>query len=653
MVGKINIDMDTIQKGKWQIGMTKQYQGKTYVVSGFNAKGKELWKLQNKQQGGAQTQQPAAPKPKEDKKDDVKPTTKQATDNKQEEKKPSSDTKQQTKTTDKSAVADYGMPKPKVTYKNASAHPEAPFFVPKTFFVGGKQFHRDKVREVYGDKTKTPDKSLLIVINNKGKSGEGNNENFVQLALEEAAARGIPESQINIDENAKIRKQWKQLKYRYDLEHKKEKSDVPIEEQDTLDLSILEDMDIDKFLNKFNSGEDSYLNKEDDRVKKEFNNFTTLYDRQRFDAFTDYMHLQDPMYDGPRSQLFDLNGALLNFFEDRDPESVPIMISAGGAGAGKTTGMRIVADAANLEFFDPDKGHQPGDGNYDIYMAAKDINDDLDFRKLLTDHNGKIIVFDDKDKLLTTSASKLISMMKSLGDGDPKNRVFVDSSGNQQRFDGKILFITNKSWDTLNKNEDNKAVLSRAIKHDVHLTVNETLDILKDRYKTMGPSLKGIVTPQEEQDIRRELYDMMVFEKDTLDPAKFTPRKFVEGLEHIKTVLRKNSKLDKDPNFANVLGSKKDWRTNIRSIFNKAMQLDGDDSFEKAVELNEKNKGYFLKIYRKDPKKFVELFGEKTKERLFGDGDEEETVDFDEKVEKSIIDEFNVSHDEAMQILGL
>lgn len=35
---------DELEKGKWQIGMTKDYQGVTYVVAGFNAKGTPLWK---------------------------------------------------------------------------------------------------------------------------------------------------------------------------------------------------------------------------------------------------------------------------------------------------------------------------------------------------------------------------------------------------------------------------------------------------------------------------------------------------------------------------------------------------------------------------------------------------------------------------------
>lgn len=48
-------DEQTIEKGKWSVGMTKQYQGKTWVVSGFNAKGVPLWKVQKNSSGSEST----------------------------------------------------------------------------------------------------------------------------------------------------------------------------------------------------------------------------------------------------------------------------------------------------------------------------------------------------------------------------------------------------------------------------------------------------------------------------------------------------------------------------------------------------------------------------------------------------------------------
>lgn len=47
-------EVDELEKGKWQVGMTKQYQGKTYKVSGFNASGNPLWRLVKDDKGGSQ-----------------------------------------------------------------------------------------------------------------------------------------------------------------------------------------------------------------------------------------------------------------------------------------------------------------------------------------------------------------------------------------------------------------------------------------------------------------------------------------------------------------------------------------------------------------------------------------------------------------------
>ncbi len=634
---------DDLNKGKWVVGETKQYQGKTYQVSGFNAKNAPLWKLVK---NGDKPQQQSTTQPQakqEQKKDDV--TEKKTTVTPKPTEKP-----KQQKTEEGTVSEGYNAPKPTVTSKNEKAFDEAPFYVPEKFMVGDKIYNRDKVRSVYADKTKTPDSSLLKMINNKGKHGEGNNENFVQLALEEAQHRGITEDKIDIDDNSRIKRVWNNLKRKYDSTHRKDDDDVPEEEREGLDLSLLGNMDVEEFLNKFEDGDKSYFDKSDERVKKEFNNFTTLRDRQRYDVFTDLMNRKDPYYEGPKSQLFDLNSTLASFFEDRRPEAVPVMISAGGAGAGKTSGMLKVADFSNLEIFDPDKGHQPGDGNYDIYITSDDVDSDVDFRELLTKHNGKIIVFDDKDKLLITKSGKLISLMKSIADGNPKMRIFQDSGGNEQKFTGKLLFVTNKSMDTLNKDEDHKAIMSRTIKHDIHLTVNETLALLKDRYKTMGPNLEDLVTPKEEQDIRKEIYETMLFDKENLDPSKFTVRKFIECLEHVRKNLVKNQKIDKDPTASDTFGKKKDWRVGLREIFNKAIDFEGADLIEKAVELNDETRKKFLKLYKKDPKKFKELFGKRLTEEMKNNGKE---IEIDVEVEKAIESDFSMDYSEALSILGL
>ena len=52
--GGINVSSNYIEKAKWKIGDEKQYQGATWVVGGFNAKGTPLWR-KKKDGGGSAT----------------------------------------------------------------------------------------------------------------------------------------------------------------------------------------------------------------------------------------------------------------------------------------------------------------------------------------------------------------------------------------------------------------------------------------------------------------------------------------------------------------------------------------------------------------------------------------------------------------------
>ena len=75
---------------------------------------------------------------------------------------------------------------------------------------------------------------------------------------------------------------------------------------------------------------------------------------------------------------------------------------------------------------------------------SADVDDDKEFSDVLHKYNGKIIVFDDKDKLLTSRSGKLINMMKAIGDSDKKNRKFKNPEGKDEYFTGKLIFISNK-----------------------------------------------------------------------------------------------------------------------------------------------------------------------------------------------------------------
>lgn len=542
--------------------------------------------------------------------------------------------------------AQYDAPEPKIDYQTKKPHKEAPFLVPESWSVtapGGKlkKQSRSQLRDVL--KTKTDDEILGFL--NK----TGNNENLRQLAYEEAAARGIPEDKIDV--SGTLQKKWDQLKRQHDLLNPDVDDDKSEEEYGTYDMSLLENMDIEAFMENFPDGDLGWMERDHPKVMEEFNKFVSLSDRQRYDAFLDYQKRQDPYYESPQDQLHGLNRQLFMFMNN--PGGLPIFVSSGGAGAGKTTGMLKVAKESGLERFDPAR-HQPGDGSYDFVIVDKDVDDEKEFRKLLAEHNGKIIVFDDKDKLLTSTSSPIVSLMKSIGDGNPEMRVFKNMEGKQEQFRGKLMFITNKSMDRLNKDEDHKAIMSRAAKNDIKFTVNETLEILEKRYKTMGGKLKSASSPQEEQDIRQELYDTILANRDKIDPNKFTVRKFSELLELADTIISTNKQAEENDALGDLFGGKKDWRRSVIKELNKAEDIDIEKSAEEDLaEMDETSKKKMKECFKKNPKVCKELFGDEIIKLLNSDkaveSEEEET---EEEVKKALEDSLgSMTIEEAEDII--
>lgn len=540
--------------------------------------------------------------------------------------------------------AQYDAPEPKIDYQTKKPHKEAPFLVPESWNVtapGGKlkKQSRSQLRDVLKKKT---DDEILGFLNKTG-----NNENLRQLAYEEAAARGIPEDKINV--SGTLQKKWDQLKRKYDLLNPDVDDDKSEEEYGTYDMSLLENMDIEAFMENFPDGDLGWMERDHPKVMEEFNKFVSLSDRQRYDAFLDYQKRQDPYYESPQEQLQGLNRQLFMFMNN--PSGLPIFVSSGGAGAGKTTGMLKVAEGSALKIFDPKK-HQPGDGDYDFVIVDKDVEDEKEFRKLLTEHNGKIIVFDDKDKLLTSTSSPIVSLMKSIGDSNPEMRIFKNMEGKQEKFRGKLMFITNKSMDRLNKDEDHKAIMSRAAKNDIKFTVNETLEILEKRYKTMGDKLKSASTPQEEQDVRQELYDTILENRDKIDPNKFTVRKFTELLQLADTIILTNKRAEESDNFVDMFGDEKDWRRSVIKELNKAEDIDIEKSAEEDLaEMDETSKKKMKECFKKDPKGCKELFGDEIL-RLLNSEDEESEEETEEEVKKALEDSLgSMTIEEAEDII--
>ena len=639
---------EIIEKAKqWQVGDEQtDKHGVTYYVHALNAAGKPLWR-KKKDSGAKATKQTASAS-----------ASSSASSNKSTPNKSSDQAPNAQKTTSANTTGNkksYDAPTPTVTYKQAP-DPKINFQVPDEWQATDKNGtihdqHRGIYRKLYADKTKMDDAKLIKILNNPN-----GNENIRMIAYEEAMHRGIPENKINV--SGTLKNAWDRAKRKYDTLNDDDTGKDSEEEFMTYDLSALKGMDVDAFMEQFPNGDTGWTEKDDSRVQKEFNKFQTLSDRQRYDAFLDFQKRRDPLYASPKKQLKGLNRQLFFFMV---AGKKPLMVSSGGAGAGKTTGFLKAADAAAFTRFNPKK-HQPGDKDYDFYIVPKDIDDEKDFRNILAEHNGKLIVFDDKDKLLMSTASGIVSLMKSIADGNKEMRVFKNPKTNQEEtFTGQLLFITNKTMDALQKDEDHKAIMSRAVKNDARFTINENIELLRDRYKTMGEKMTSAADSNEEQEIRQKLFDIITDNVDKLDPDKFTVRKFTEALDYIDGVVTTNKQVEESDAAKELFGDVINWEREVINILNKAEETD----IEKALppysvtkkidvsEMDETAKKKMLEFYKKNPNGFVDLFGDEILEIINGKSEEDVVEDKDEEeVKKAFQDSIGeMSLNEAEDII--
>lgn len=635
---------EILEKAKqWQVGdEATQRDGTVIYVHAFNAAGKPLWR--KKKNGGAKaTQKTASASASSSASSTQAPAAKPA------------NAQQTAASPAPSKKKAYDAPTPTVTYKQAP-DPKVEFRVPEVWQATGKdgKIHdqnRETYRKLYADTTKMDDAKLIKILNNKN-----GNENVRMLAYEEAMHRGIPENKIDV--SGTLQGAWDKAKRKYDTLHSDDNGEDSEEEFITYDMSALKGMDVDAFMEQFPNGDTGWTEKNDSRVQNEFNKLQTLSDRQRYDAFLDFQKRRDPMYAAPKKQLQGLNR---QFFFFMTAGKKPLMVSSGGAGAGKTTGFLRSADAAGFTRFDPNK-HQPGDGDYDFYIAPKDIDDEKDFRKMLAEHNGKLIVFDDKDKLLMSTASGTVSLMKSIADGNKDMRVFKNpKTGKEEMFTGQLLFITNKTMDALQKDEDHKAIMSRAVKNDARFTINENIELLRDRYKKMGEKMTSAADANEEQEIRQKLFDIITDNVDKLDPDKFTVRKFTEALDYIDGIVATNKQAEESDDAEELFGGTVNWEREVLNILNKAEETDIEKalppySVTKKIDVSEMDdtaKKKMLEFHKKNPKEFAELFGDEVLKIINGKSEKDVVEDKDEEeVKKAFQDSIGeMSLNEAEDII--
>lgn len=327
-----------------------------------------------------------------------------------------------------------------------------------------------------------------------------------------------------------------------------------------------------------------YLNKNDDRVKKRFN-LKTKEGRIKYDQFVYKEKKKEPDYKDPVEVIQDLNEQYLEFLDNPEQR---FMISAGGAGIGKSYGFNKIAELLNMKPFE--EGDQPGDDDYDIFEAP-DVNSGKQLLGILKAHNGKIIVFDDNDKVLRRAdcASVMKKATATTGKrivGDP------DDIKSNFEFTGRIMIMTNKDLNSLAENEDTKAVISRAMMvSEIYLTVPEQIEVMKSRYQDyefkQAPRLDDEAADKKERD---EIMSLIEKNQKNIDPAQFTTRTFQEILINKRKVDNANEKRN-NPAFAAMIGSKqKDWKKVALDVLTKAAMNDfeGDavsDELVKAEDL--------------------------------------------------------------------
>lgn len=391
-----------------------------------------------------------------------------------------------------------------------------------------------------------------------------------------------------------------------------------------------------------------YLNKNDDRVKKRFN-LKTKEGRIKYDQFVYKEKKKEPDYKDPVEVIQDLNEQYLEFLDNPEQR---FMISAGGAGIGKSYGFNKIAELLNMKPFE--EGDQPGDDDYDIFEAP-DVNSGKQLLGILKAHNGKIIVFDDNDKVLRRAdcASVMKKATATTGKrivGDP------DDIKSNFEFTGRIMIMTNKDLNSLAENEDTKAIISRAMMvSEIYLTVPEQIEVMKSRYQDyefkQAPRLDDEAEDKKERD---EIMKLIEDNQKNIDPAQFTTRTFQEILINKRKVDNANEKRN-NPAFAAMIGSKqKDWKKVALDVLTKACDFDDfggsvvSDELQKAEDLL-LNKSYAHDAddgvnYEVDnPEEEEEMDVEKAEQLLLSEEDE---------VEKAKSDEMSLSEAESI-LLGL
>lgn len=491
------------------------------------------------------------------------------------------------------------------------------------------------------------------------------NPNRAQLLYEEAASRGIPEDKIHIPE--KLQKLWDKLKRNHDLLEKMN-TETPEEEAETIDIDF-KGLDHEKWMaENFEDPNDwGWSNPADPRVQKKFN-LKTPIGRQQYDALLTYYGPTLPGYLDASNKVAKLREQYDNFML---LDTAPMFISAGGAGAGKTFAWEELAQENNLKELQPDD--DPNDQDW-AWVMCNDCETEEDLREVLSkydgtyiddngDEHGHILVFDDADKLITTKSRAYINLIKKLMDGSPKKRIYQDpKTGETRTFKGRIVVMTNKSIaDIATSSPEMSAVTGRVAKNDMTFTRAESMDLIRERYKTIPLSdfqdaFEKLFPTKEKQLAARQLVmDWLEDNWQEADPGKFTPRAFIEIMTQVGPKIAKGN-TNRRTASGGLIGTNVPWEVEALNVIKgEEDDLNEDNNeFTTTALVREKEKLEEKKkeLKKKNKKKYNIIFGKKSiNDFIFGAGsDEDETKEDD--TEKAIMSDFgDMSIDDAKSLL--
>lgn len=498
------------------------------------------------------------------------------------------------------------------TYDNyKTKKPQVPihigkFTVRSTGSGSQKDFTYDEQKARYN---KFDDAHIIKFVNAQNMAPENR-----QVAFDIAYERGIPEDKLNVD--GTLKKFWdKQKKLQDDVKTSNNVDDDDETQWQSVDTGLenfekVTKQTVDEFMEQFPEGDMGWMSEDDDRVQKAFNNLKTPSDRRLYDNFIDAQKRKNPKYVNQKMQLNRLRKSYFSFLSKNNQR--PMLVSMGGAGVGKTWNFNHMAqDYCGMVKWDSEKAKAADEAGQEYtdfdYIVAPQINSVPKLCKFLSKYKDKVVVFDDNDAILTDN--EMSNIMKTLCDGTPSNRYFAEyddkgkATGKNAIFSGKIVVMTNKSSDKLQRNKDANAVMSRAAQNEVSFTINENIEALKDRYMTMDCNINiPSFDDAKEKQLRKDIFDYIVDNKDKLDPRSFTVRKFAALYEKAAEEINAAEAASQSASAADDM-TPEDWRESALDILNKGENnepLNVDMAFhDPEDDLTEEEKRKFAKIFKK------------------------------------------------------